>query len=55
MRFALTESKAAVAHIVHGFLIEPTDKTPTPLQGKPAGLQYIPPKGLELKLTPLRT
>lgn len=55
MRFALTEVKSAIAHIVHNFIIDPTAKTPVPMQGKPAGLQLVPPKNLELKLTPVKT
>lgn len=51
MRFALQESKAAIAHIVHNFLIDPTEKTPIPIVAKPVGLQYMPPKDLELRLT----
>lgn len=51
MRFALQESKAAIAHIVHNFSINPTEKTPIPIQAKPVGLQYMPPKDLELRLT----
>jgi len=52
MRFALIEGKAAVAHIVHHFKVEPTDKTPLPMKGLPGGLQTLPPTDLELKLTP---
>jgi len=52
MRFALIEGKAAVAHIVHSFLVEPTEKTPLPMRADAGSLQLLPPKGLELKLTP---
>lgn len=45
--------KAVVAYIVHSFKIEPTAKTPIPMKGTPAGIQLIPPNGLELKLTPI--
>ncbi|ODM93831.1 Cytochrome P450 9e2 [Orchesella cincta] len=53
MRFALVETKAALAHLVNSFRIEPTKKTPIPAQGKWVGFGLLPPKGLELKLTPL--
>lgn len=52
MRFALVESKAAVAHIVHNFLIQPNENTPLPMIGEIISVQNIPPKGLELRLTP---
>ncbi|ODM88387.1 putative cytochrome P450 9f2 [Orchesella cincta] len=54
MRFALIETKAGVAHLVNSFRIEPTKKTPIPLTGYYAGFALHPPKGLELKLTPLK-
>ncbi|ODM88521.1 putative cytochrome P450 6a20 [Orchesella cincta] len=54
MRFALTETKASVAHLVNSFRIEPTKKTPIPMTGYYAGFALHPPKGLELKLTPLK-
>ncbi len=53
MRFAQIEVKSVIAHIVHGFLIEPTAKTPLPLRGQPVAFQLMPPKDLELKLTPI--
>jgi cytochrome P450 len=52
-RFALMEGKGAVAHIVHNFLIEPSDKTPMPMKGVVATMQVLPPTDLELKLTPM--
>ncbi|CAL8086073.1 unnamed protein product [Orchesella dallaii] len=54
MRFALVETKVAVAHLVHNFRIETTKKTPIPAKGKWLGFGLFPPKGLELKLTPLK-
>lgn len=53
MRFAQIEVKSVIAHIVHGFVIEPTAKTPVPLRGQPIAFQLMPPKNLELKLTPI--
>ncbi|CAL8086082.1 unnamed protein product [Orchesella dallaii] len=53
MRFALVETKAAIAHLVHNFRIQTTKKTPVPITGLWAGFGYTAPKGLELKLTPL--
>lgn len=53
MRFAQIEVKSAVAHIVQNFLIQPTSKTPVPLQGRPIGFNMVAPKDLELKLIPL--
>ncbi|CAL8086078.1 unnamed protein product [Orchesella dallaii] len=54
MRFALVETKAVIAHLVHNFRIEPTNKTPIPLTGTWANFTFLPPKGLELRLTPLQ-
>ncbi|ODM88266.1 Cytochrome P450 6a2 [Orchesella cincta] len=45
MRFALTETKASVAHLVNSFRIEPTKKTPIPMTGYYAGFALHPPKG----------
>ncbi|ODM94324.1 Cytochrome P450 9e2 [Orchesella cincta] len=53
-RFAMTEIKSAIAHVVNNFVIEPTAKTPVPLKGCWAGFMLLPPKGLELRLTPLK-
>lgn len=55
MRFAQIAVKAAICHIVNGFLIEPTENTPTVLQGKEVTIHLFPPKDLELKLTPVST
>ncbi|ODM91576.1 Cytochrome P450 9e2 [Orchesella cincta] len=54
MRFARIEVQTAIAHLVHTFRIEPTKNTPVPISGHWAGFGYLPPKGLELKLTPLK-
>ncbi|CAL8144793.1 unnamed protein product [Orchesella dallaii] len=54
MRFALVESKAAIAYLVHNFRMEPTEKTPIPMQTKHAVLQVLPPDDLGLKLIPLK-
>jgi len=54
MRFAIIELKAAVAHLVHNFHVEPTKKTPIPMTGTWAGFGLIPPKGLEIKLIPIK-
>jgi len=32
MRFALIESKVAIAHLIHNFKIEPTKSTPMPMK-----------------------
>ncbi|ODM94191.1 Cytochrome P450 3A9 [Orchesella cincta] len=53
-RIALIESQAIIAHLVHNFRIEPTEKTPSPLQARFIGNLPFPPKDLELKLTPLK-
>lgn len=50
MRFALVKSKAAVAHLVHNFLIEPSSKTPVPLKVQPVGFGVQLPENLELIL-----
>ncbi|CAL8086076.1 unnamed protein product [Orchesella dallaii] len=54
MRFALVKTKAAVAHLISHFRIEPTEKTPVPIKVHWTGIQAFPPKGLELKLIPLK-
>jgi len=48
MRFALVESKAAIAHLIHSFRVEPTSKTPIPAQSKFNGFGQQLPDGLEL-------
>ncbi|CAG7700842.1 unnamed protein product, partial [Allacma fusca] len=35
MRFALTETKAAIAHLVYNFKIEPCEKTQIPMTRSP--------------------
>ena len=35
MRFALMEAKIALAYVVRNFLIEPSEKTPVPLNVDP--------------------
>ncbi|ODM95120.1 Cytochrome P450 9e2 [Orchesella cincta] len=50
MRFALVVSKAAIAQLVRFFIIEPTPKTPVPMQIKPIGIAIQAPDNLELKL-----
>ncbi|CAL8086090.1 unnamed protein product [Orchesella dallaii] len=50
MRLALVECKAAIAHIVHNFRIEPTEKTPIPIKTAKIPFQRVPPQDLELKL-----
>lgn len=52
LRFAMIESKTAIAHLIHRFRVEPTAKTPLPVQGISFGKQWITPKDLELKLIP---
>ncbi|CAL8086096.1 unnamed protein product [Orchesella dallaii] len=54
MRFALIESKSAIAKLVHSFNIEPTEKTPIPMKARYVGIFPIPPNDLELKLTPVK-
>ncbi|CAL8144621.1 unnamed protein product [Orchesella dallaii] len=54
MRFALIESKAVIAKLVHYFRIEPTEKTPSPLQGRVMGALPFIPADLELKLISLK-
>ncbi|CAL8144564.1 unnamed protein product [Orchesella dallaii] len=51
MRFALVETKSAIAHLVHNFKIEPTKNTPIPIKQRPVGLGVQIPDNLELKLT----
>jgi len=53
MRLALVESKAAIAHAVHNFRIEPTANTKIPVEGRVGSLQMLPPDDLELKFTVL--
>ncbi|ODM88764.1 Cytochrome P450 9e2 [Orchesella cincta] len=53
-RFAIIESQAAIANLVHNFRIDPTEKTPVPLQARFIGAQTFLPMNLELMLTPLR-
>ena len=43
MRFALTEVKVAIAHLVHNFCIEPSEKTLIPI--KFANLNSLKPEG----------
>jgi len=50
MRFALMETKAAIAHLVHNFKIEPTAKTPVPAQTRSNGVGVQAPDNLELSL-----
>ncbi|ODM99682.1 Cytochrome P450 9e2 [Orchesella cincta] len=52
MRFGIVESKAAISHLLHTFLIEPTKKTPIPLTGRRVTFQITPPADLEVKLIP---
>lgn len=52
MRFALIESKVALAYIAYNFFVEPTENTPIPVKlDQTAGLNR-PVHGLEVKLTP---
>ncbi|ODM91577.1 Cytochrome P450 3A2 [Orchesella cincta] len=53
MRLALVQSKAAIAHVLHNFRIEPSETTKIPMEGKIGSLQYLPPDDLELKFTVL--
>ncbi|CAL8086102.1 unnamed protein product [Orchesella dallaii] len=53
MRLALVESKAAIAHAVHNFRIDPTPTTKIPVEGVVGSLQTLPPDDLELKFTVL--
>ncbi|ODM91575.1 Cytochrome P450 9e2 [Orchesella cincta] len=53
-RFAIIESQAAIANLVHNFRIDPTEKTPVPLQARFIAAQTFLPMDLELMLTPLR-
>jgi len=48
MRFALIESKAAVAFIIHSFKIEPTANTPIPVKVKSIGMGVQIPDDFEL-------
>ncbi|CAL8086099.1 unnamed protein product [Orchesella dallaii] len=51
MRLALVESKAAIAHVLHNFRIEPAPTTKIPVEGVSGSLQILPPDDLELKFT----
>jgi len=48
MRFALIESKVAIAYLVHHFLIQPTEKTPIPVKVDTKTGFNAPIKDLEL-------
>jgi len=50
MRFALTEVKSAVAHLVHQFRFEPTSRTPIPVTFKKSASALKPAEGLYLKV-----
>ncbi|ODM91411.1 Cytochrome P450 9e2 [Orchesella cincta] len=54
LRLGLVQTKVAIAQLVHFFRIEPTKKTPIPIEHTWIGYGMIPPKGLELKLTPIK-
>lgn len=54
MRFALIEAKTVIAHMLHNFRIEPTEKTPIPIQAIKAGTALMTPRDLELKLVSLQ-
>lgn len=53
MRFAMIEAKTVITLMLHSFRIEPTEKTPIPIQAITAGISFMPPTNLELKLVPL--
>lgn len=54
IRFALVESKAALAYLVRNFVLEPTQNTPIPMTGKRTNFQIVPPENLEVLLLPRR-
>ena len=52
MRFALMEAKAALAHLVFNFKIEPCARTPDKLKFKTWSTIRKPAGGMWLKFTP---
>ncbi|CAL8086120.1 unnamed protein product [Orchesella dallaii] len=54
MRFALVQTKSAIARLVYNFHLETTPNTPLPMRAKTMGFAIQPPDNLELKLTPRR-
>jgi len=51
MRFALAEGKAAIAHLILNFKLEPSAKTEIPMKFKPFAA-FKPENGLWLRVNP---
>ncbi|CAL8086117.1 unnamed protein product [Orchesella dallaii] len=54
MRFALVQTKSAIAHLVHNFRIETSSKTPIPILAKKVGFGIQVPENLQLKLSSIQ-